>query len=882
MRPLLIAIAVLSAARLIGEDVAADFSQPAALPLSKKYGLMNTGGLSPQSQYTRDLPTMAELAAGSLRLDLSIGKGAVAPLWTDIVGGTDPDHLTYDFTNVDWLNGALANQNTLPYWDFVYIPLPFQLPAGSYPSDNGGTAGWQYCDPSLFNWGQWKVAAQNFSAHLAGSANKGFYEAMNEPDLLIADTKTDTGVGYFLRTPNNNADIEAVTFQMYETAAQGFKAGDPDAVVGGPALSGFFMDPNGVNWTGPFLDAVASTQSPIDFFSFHVISGADPFSVVIPRTQVVRNELIARPWTQCVEIHLNEYNAYGSPWAQDTGSSDLATKVIENINALLPQHDLTVVSWAQAMDNSPVQNGTVVGDQTAGLIAWDGTPRRAFTAMAMYNDIPLAACQSTTANAISTMAAADQVKAGIIVWNSDQGATTTVAVTASNIPFANAVFSVYQVDPSAGGNPGGLNALHQATVAIAGPQSYTLTLPPRSVAYLRWMNTAAPTLPPPAGTFVRVCHAYPNRSTSSFAEYDRRRWTACLGMGTSNDQQIEAVTVQNLAAVIHLDARRSGSPSGGTLGLRIDYQTNAGYAKAVLFEDGENAGFSIPWGNGRGFDQDVRLATLAGADISPGDYAPAGWNGQAIITFVLNATGNGSQVAFTLSAGTAASGGGGGTGGGTGGGAGGGSGGGSGSGSGSGNGLLGHYFPAPNFGGTAVERIDPLIDFDWSGSSPIAPLGTTGYSVRWSGTVQAQFSQTYAFTVTSDDGARLWVDGSELVDQWVDQPATAASGSIALTAGRSYPIILEYYQGQGLASVKLAWSGPSTPLADIPTTQLTATEQAGGTPPAGGAASSAPSQSGSSGHRCGLGFAVALLLLNALCLARVRVAKRQRTTASAP
>jgi hypothetical protein len=866
MRTKTMLAALLCTARLVGEDVSADFSQPAALPLSKKFGLMNTGGLSPQSQYTRDLPTLAQLAAGSLRLDLSIGKQAEAPLWWDIVGGADPDHLTYDFANVDWLNGALASQNVQPYWDFVYIPVPFQLPAGSYPSDNGGTAGWQYCDPSLFNWGQWQVAAQNFSAHLAGSANKGYYEAMNEPDLLIADSTTDTGVGYFLRTPNNNADIEAVTFQMYETAAKGFKAGDANAVVGGPALSGFFMDPNGVNWTGPFLDAVAGTQSPIDFFSFHVISGADPFSAVIPRTQVVRNELSARPWTQCIEIHMNEYNAYGSPWAQDTDSSDLATMVIENISALLPQHDLTVVSWAQAMDNSPVQNGVVVGDQTAGLIAWDGTPRRAFTTMAMYDDIPLAACQSTNANAISTMAAADRVKAGIIVWNSDQNATTTVPVTASNIPFANAVFSVYQVDPSATGNPGGLNALYQATVAITGPQTYTLTLPPRSVAYLRWMNTAAPTLAPPAGTFVRVCHAYPNRSTSSYAEYDRRRWTACLGMATSNDQEIEAVTVQDLAAILHVDTRRSGAPSGGTLGLRIDYQTGAGYAKAVLFEDGENASFSIPWGNGRGFDQDVPLPSLAAADIRPGDYAPAGWNGQAIITFVLNATGNGSQVAFTLSAGTAAAGGGGG---------GGGTGGGSAGGSGTGNGLLGHYFPLPNFGGTAVERVDPLIDFDWSGVSPIAPLGTTGYSVRWTGTIQAQFSETYAFAVTSDDGARLWVDGTALVDDWNDQPATTSTGEIALTAGQSYPIILEYYQDQGLASVTLAWSSPSTPLADIPTTQLSAAELAGGSPPAGAASSGTPADGGSSGHRCGLGFALALLLLQALGLARVRAARRR-------
>src|SRR5262249_9751248 len=89
---------------------------------------------------------------------------------------------------------------------------------------------------------------------------------------------------------------------------------------------------------------------------------------------------------------------------------------------------------------------------------------------------------------------------------------------------------------------------------------------------------------------------------------------------------------------------------------------------------------------------------------------------------------------------------------------------------GTGTGLLGHYFSSPDLTGPAWTRTDGTIDFAWNGARPAPPVPGHDFSVRWTGEVQAQFSETYTFWTRSDDGVRLWVDGRLLIDDWGDHP----------------------------------------------------------------------------------------------------------------
>jgi hypothetical protein len=95
--------------------------------------------------------------------------------------------------------------------------------------------------------------------------------------------------------------------------------------------------------------------------------------------------------------------------------------------------------------------------------------------------------------------------------------------------------------------------------------------------------------------------------------------------------------------------------------------------------------------------------------------------------------------------------------------------------------------------------------------------------VRWTGRITPLYSQTYTFYVGSDDGVRLWVDGRLIVNNWTVHNLTTNTGTIALTAGQSYSIKLEYFNDVGSAVCRLLWSSSSQAKSIVPESQLSCT-----------------------------------------------------------
>jgi GH35 family endo-1,4-beta-xylanase len=135
-------------------------------------------------------------------------------------------------------------------------------------------------------------------------------------------------------------------------------------------------------------------------------------------------------------------------------------------------------------------------------------------------------------------------------------------------------------------------------------------------------------------------------------------------------------------------------------------------------------------------------------------------------------------------------------------------------------GLQAQYYDNADFTALRLTRTDPTVNFDWGGGSPAAGVAADTFSVRWSGQVEAKFTEATTFTVTGDDGYRLWVNGQLLVNRWVDQAATATGGTLALVAGRRYDVVLEFYENGGNASARLEWQSASQPRQVIPAGQL--------------------------------------------------------------
>jgi hypothetical protein len=112
-------------------------------------------------------------------------------------------------------------------------------------------------------------------------------------------------------------------------------------------------------------------------------------------------------------------------------------------------------------------------------------------------------------------------------------------------------------------------------------------------------------------------------------------------------------------------------------------------------------------------------------------------------------------------------------------------------------------------GSPTLVRDDASIQFNWGAGSPAAGIPADGFSVRWTRALSFA-AGTYRFYIRADDGVRLWVDGTLVIDQWNDQAATTHYGDIALSAG-SHSVRLEYYENGGFAEVSLWWEIVSSP-----------------------------------------------------------------------
>ena len=123
--------------------------------------------------------------------------------------------------------------------------------------------------------------------------------------------------------------------------------------------------------------------------------------------------------------------------------------------------------------------------------------------------------------------------------------------------------------------------------------------------------------------------------------------------------------------------------------------------------------------------------------------------------------------------------------------------------------FMGEYYAGTSFGTLVTTRSDAEIDFGWGTGSPAPGVPADGFSVRWTGTIVPEFSESYTFYVDSDDGARLLIDGVPVIDDFAPRGRAVASGGLLMTAGQAYEVTLEYLENAGSAQIRFEWQSPS-------------------------------------------------------------------------
>jgi hypothetical protein len=110
--------------------------------------------------------------------------------------------------------------------------------------------------------------------------------------------------------------------------------------------------------------------------------------------------------------------------------------------------------------------------------------------------------------------------------------------------------------------------------------------------------------------------------------------------------------------------------------------------------------------------------------------------------------------------------------------------------------------PAMPTGPADVSRQEGAIDHDWWLGSPAPGIASDHFVARWTRAMTLG-AGTYAFTVTADDGVRLFVDGTLVIDRWVDQGATTYTANVSL-AGGSHTVVMQYYENAWDATAHLS------------------------------------------------------------------------------
>ncbi len=98
------------------------------------------------------------------------------------------------------------------------------------------------------------------------------------------------------------------------------------------------------------------------------------------------------------------------------------------------------------------------------------------------------------------------------------------------------------------------------------------------------------------------------------------------------------------------------------------------------------------------------------------------------------------------------------------------------------------------------------FDLNWGLDFPHPGLPRDDFAVRLTRTICIEASEagTYRFSLTADDGVRLYLDGAQVLDEWHRYDGLTHS-VLAELDGRCHEVRVEHYEERGKARIRLHW-----------------------------------------------------------------------------
>lgn len=122
------------------------------------------------------------------------------------------------------------------------------------------------------------------------------------------------------------------------------------------------------------------------------------------------------------------------------------------------------------------------------------------------------------------------------------------------------------------------------------------------------------------------------------------------------------------------------------------------------------------------------------------------------------------------------------------------------------------YFAGENLQSPKGRVIDLKVEHTWP-DPPLAeiPAGLSElnhFSARWTGELIAPADGEYEIGLSGDDGFRLFLDGTKVIDDWAIGAERYVGVKRTLRKDERIPVRIEFFQGGGNRSLRLAWRTP--------------------------------------------------------------------------
>ncbi|MBF0258619.1 MAG: PD40 domain-containing protein [Desulfamplus sp.] len=122
------------------------------------------------------------------------------------------------------------------------------------------------------------------------------------------------------------------------------------------------------------------------------------------------------------------------------------------------------------------------------------------------------------------------------------------------------------------------------------------------------------------------------------------------------------------------------------------------------------------------------------------------------------------------------------------------------------------YFDNKNLSGLPVYyETTEEINYDWQDTIPRDKVGKKDeFSVLWEGDFDFPISSDYIFSATADDGIRIYVDGSIVVDRWSGAAGVGRTEVTTYITSGTHTVRVEYFENTGAALAKVLWGPKNT------------------------------------------------------------------------